>query len=48
LAQWREDGRLYRDRSRHRAERQIAVQIHGGAKAEASYKDIVIEELPVN
>jgi hypothetical protein len=25
---------------------QIAVQIHGGAKAEASYKDIVIEELP--
>lgn len=24
---------------------QIAVQIHGGAKAEASYKDIVIEEL---
>src|SRR5678815_2024515 len=27
---------------------QIAVQIHGGAKAEASYKDIVIEELPVN
>jgi len=27
---------------------QIAVQIHGGAKAEASYKDIVIEELPAN
>ena len=27
---------------------QIAVQIHGGAKAEASYKDIVIEELPGN
>jgi hypothetical protein len=25
---------------------QIAVQIHGGGKAEASYKDIVIEELP--
>jgi hypothetical protein len=25
---------------------QIAVQIHGGAKAEAYYKDIVIEELP--
>ena len=25
---------------------QIAVQIHGGAKAEASYKDIAIEELP--
>ena len=24
----------------------IAVQIHGGGKAEASYKDIVIEELP--
>lgn len=24
----------------------IAVQIHGGAKAVASYKDIVIEELP--
>lgn len=24
----------------------IAVQIHGGAKAEASFKDIVIEELP--
>jgi hypothetical protein len=27
---------------------QIAVQIHGGAKAVASYKDIVIEELPAN
>ena len=25
---------------------QIAVQIHGGAKAVASYKDVVIEELP--
>ena len=25
---------------------QIAVQIHGGAKAVASYKEIVIEELP--
>ena len=24
---------------------QIAVQIHGGAKAVASYRDIVIEEL---
>ncbi|MEI6607413.1 MAG: family 16 glycoside hydrolase [Verrucomicrobiota bacterium] len=24
----------------------IALQIHGGAKAVASYKDIVIEELP--
>jgi hypothetical protein len=26
----------------------IGVQIHGGGKAEASYKDIVIEELPNN
>jgi hypothetical protein len=24
----------------------IGLQIHGGGKAEASYKDIVIEELP--
>jgi hypothetical protein len=28
------------------AEGKIAVQIHGGGKAEAWYKDIVIEELP--